>query len=157
MEKEKETMPYGFGRQFPVIPPNLNELNLPPNPFNILATIAVVNTAEDGYDDTYSSQSPELSEPSPISTPPMNVSTIDGWKMPHTMTDDNTIYFDDEPRRFCSLPSTPTPPPPPRKLKRKMRLGMSFPKRGGVSQQVYEACQQLLPEQKDIPGLPTTN
>ena len=29
----------GFGRQLPIIPPSLNDLNLPPNPFNILATM----------------------------------------------------------------------------------------------------------------------
>ena len=36
------TMPYGFGRQLPIFPPSLNDLNLRPNPFNILATMAVV-------------------------------------------------------------------------------------------------------------------
>ena len=81
-DSNEPTMPYGLGRQLPIIPPNLNDLNLPPNPFNILATMVVVNTAEDGYDDNYSPQSPEPSEPSPISTPPMSVSTIDGWETP---------------------------------------------------------------------------
>ena len=38
----KRTMPYGFGRQLPIVPPNLNDLNLPPNPFNILNTMAVL-------------------------------------------------------------------------------------------------------------------
>ena len=42
------TMPYGFGRQLPIVPPSLNDLNLPPNPFNILAKMAVVNHTEDG-------------------------------------------------------------------------------------------------------------
>ena len=45
------TMPCGFGRQLPIIPPSLNNLNLPPNPFNILATMAVVNQE---HDDNYS-------------------------------------------------------------------------------------------------------
>ena len=45
------TMPYGFGQQLSIIPPSLNDLNLPPNPFNILATMAVVNPTEDGHDD----------------------------------------------------------------------------------------------------------
>ena len=48
------TMSYGFGRQLPVIPPSLNDLNLPPTPFTILATMAVVNPTEDGYDETNS-------------------------------------------------------------------------------------------------------
>ena len=70
------TMPYGFGNQQPIVPPILNDLNLPPNPFNVLATMA-------GVDDEYSPQSPESTIPSQISTPPMNVSTIEGWGTQH--------------------------------------------------------------------------
>ena len=160
------TMPYGFGRQLPIIPQSLNDLNLPPNPFNILATMAVVNHTEDGNDNNYSPQSPEPSDPSPISTPPMNVSTFNSWETPHTTTDDNTFYSEDEPRRiywisrldeiFYSeveprriyLMSIPTLPSPPRKLKRKLEIGMSFPKRSGASQHVCEACGQVIPQQR---------
>ena len=145
------TMPYGFGRQLSIILPSLNDLNLPPHSFNILATMAVVNQ-EDGYDENYSPQSPETSEPSPMSMPPTNVTTVDGWERPHTTTVDITFYSDDEPRGTYFLPSTPTPPPPPRKLKRKLGLGMSFLKKGGVSQHVCEACQQFLPELTDKPS-----
>ena len=67
------TIPYGFGSQQPTVPLSLNDLNLPPNPFNVLATMAIIRA------DEYSPQSPEPSIPSPISTPPMNVSTIEGW------------------------------------------------------------------------------
>ena len=94
------TMPYGFGRLLPFIPASLNDVSLPPSPFNIRATMAVVNPAEDGCDDKYSPQSPERSGPSPISTPPMNISSIAEWETPQTTTDDNTFYFDDEPRRY---------------------------------------------------------
>ena len=66
------TIPYGFGS--PIVLPSLNDLNLPPNPLNVLATMAVIRV-----DDEYSPQSPEPTIPSPISTPPMNVSTIEGW------------------------------------------------------------------------------
>ena len=66
-------MPYGFGRQLPIFPPSLNDLSLPPHPFNILATMAVVNPAEGSYDKKYSPQPPEPLEPSPISTPPVYV------------------------------------------------------------------------------------
>ena len=65
------TIPYGFGSQQPSVPPSLKDLNLPPNPLNVLATMAVIQA-----DDAYSPQSPEPSIPSPISTHPMNVSTI---------------------------------------------------------------------------------
>ena len=68
------TMPYGFGNQQPIVPPSLKDFNLPPNPFNVLATMVVIQV-----DDEYSPQSPEPTIPSPISTPPMNVSTIEGW------------------------------------------------------------------------------
>ena len=71
------TMTYGFGRQLLIVPPSLNDLNLPPNPFNILATMTVVNPIEDGNNNNYSPQSPEPSERCPISTPPMNISAFD--------------------------------------------------------------------------------
>ena len=62
------TIPYGFGSQQPIVPPSLNDPNLPPNPSNVLATMAVVRAIP---------HSTEPSIPSPISTPPMNVSTIE--------------------------------------------------------------------------------
>ena len=98
-DSNEPTIPYGFGGQLPIVPPNLNDLNLPPNPFNILATMAVVNHTEEANNDTYSPQSPEPSDPSPISTPPKNVSTFNSWETPHTTTDDNTFYSEDKPRR----------------------------------------------------------
>ena len=133
------TMPYGFGNQQPIVPPSLNDLNLPPNPFNVLATMAIIRV-----DDEYGPQSPEPTIPSPISTPPMNVSTIEGWDTTHTTTDNDTFYTDDEPRRVywdiplsdtfdsnepknVSVASSPssTPPHPPRQ-KRRLSMGMSF-------------------------------
>ena len=85
------TMPYGFGRQLPNKPLSLNDLSLPPNPFYILAKMAVVHHTEDGNDENYSPRSPEPSEPSTISTPRMNVSTFNSWETPHTTTNDNTF------------------------------------------------------------------
>ena len=100
VDSSEPTMPYGSGRQLPTVPPSLNDLNLPPNPFNILARTVVVNYTQDGKNDNYSPQSPEPSEPSPISRHPMNVSTFDSWETSYTTTDDNTSYSDDEPI-FC--------------------------------------------------------
>ena len=154
------TVPYGFGSQQPIVPPSLDELNPPPNPFNMLATMAVIRA-----DDAYSPQSPEPSIPSPNSTPPMNVSTIEGWgDTTHITTDNATFYTDDEPRRVywdisssntfdsneprnVSVASSPSStPPPPRRQKRELIIGMSFPKKRGVSQHTCEACSQpLLP------------
>ena len=138
------TMPYGFGNQYPIVPPNLNDLNLPPNPFNVMATMAVIQV-----DERESPQSPEPSIPSSISSPPMNISTTEGYETPHTTTDDNTSYCsENEPRRVywdiyssdtfdsneprnVSVASSPSStPPPPRRQKRKLSMGMSFPQRG---------------------------
>ena len=112
-DSNEPTMPYGFGRQLPIVQPSLKDMNLPPNPFNILATMTVVTHTQDDNNDDYSTQSPEPYKLSPISTPPMNVSTFDSWETSHTATDDNTFYSDDEPRRICfaikSYPAAATP------------------------------------------------
>ena len=60
----ESTIPYGFDHQNPIVPPNLNDLNLPPNAFNVLGYMAVIR-----QDKEDSPQSPEHSDPSPISTP----------------------------------------------------------------------------------------
>ena len=41
------TFPYGFGQQNPTKPPNLNDLNLLPNPFDVLATMTVIRQVEE--------------------------------------------------------------------------------------------------------------
>ena len=53
-DSNEPTIPYVFGNQHPILPPSLNDLNLPPNPFNVLATTAVIRVEEE-----YSPQSPE--------------------------------------------------------------------------------------------------
>ena len=157
-------------------PPSLSDLNLPPNPFNILATMAVVHQTQNTHDDNYSPQSPEPSELSSISTPTINVSAFNNWETSYTSTDDNTFYdTSDEPRRVywdlssdddlgSSVPRNPSvasspcvTPPPPRAQKRKISLGMSFPKDGGVSQHICEACGHTIPTVKDTPGPSSRN
>ena len=71
-DSNEPTFPYAFGTQHPIMPPSLNDLNVPANPFNVLATMAVIQQNQEE-----SPQSPEPSNLSPISMPPMNVSTID--------------------------------------------------------------------------------
>ena len=85
-DSNEPTFPYAIGAQHPIVPPSLNDLNQPPNLFNMLATMAVIQ-----QDQEQSPQSPEPSDPSPTSTPPMNVSTIDDGDTTHTTTDDNTF------------------------------------------------------------------
>ena len=86
-DSNEPTFPYAFGAQHPIVPPSLNDLILPPNPFNVLATLAVIQ-----QDQEDSPQSPDTSDLSPISTPPMNLSSIQGWETSHTTTDDNTFF-----------------------------------------------------------------
>ena len=71
------TTPYDYGRVDPIIPPSLNDLKLRLNPLKIKATMAVIQADPTTYDKNYSPQSPELSEVLPISTAPINISTID--------------------------------------------------------------------------------
>ena len=151
-DSNEPTMPYGFRRQLQIIPPSLNDLNLPPNPFN-LATMVIANNTEDANDNNYSPESPEPSEMSPISTPPLNVSNFNSWETSYTTTDDDTFHSSDEPRRIFFVPPSPSPPPsPPRRQKRRLSLGMPFPKEVGVPQHVCEAPGQTIPSAKDIPG-----
>ena len=169
-DSNQPTLPYGFGRRSPIVPPSLNDLYLPPNPFGILNTMEIIAQTRDDNNDRDSPESPEPSMPSPISTPPVNVSAFNSWETTHTTSNDDTFYSEDEPRRvywtshlgetFQSedeprriyLLSPSSSPPPPRAQKRKLSLGMSFPKEGGVSQHVCEACGQTIPSTKDIPG-----
>ena len=72
-DSNEPTFPYALGAQYPLVPPSLNDLNLPPNPFNVLASMAVIQQHQED-----SPQSPEPSDPFPDSTPPMNLSTIEG-------------------------------------------------------------------------------
>ena len=160
-DSNEPTISYGFGSQQPIVPSSLNDLNLPPNPFNVLVTTATIRA-----DDAYSPQSPEPSVPSPISTPPINVRSIEGRDTTHTTTDHATFYNDDEPRRVyweisssdtfdpneprnVSVASSPSSnPQPPRRQKRKLSIGMSFPRKRGVSQYTCELCGQTLPARK---------
>ena len=152
-DSNQPALPYGFGRQLPIVPPSLNDLNLPPNPFNIVATMAIANNTGDANNDNYSPQSPEPSEPSSITTPPMNVSAFNSRETSYTNNDDDTFHSSDEPRRIYFLPPSPSSlPSPPRRQKRKLSLGMSFPKEGRVSQHICEACGQTIPSTKDTPG-----
>ena len=141
------TIPYGFGSQQPIVPPSLNDLNVPLNPFNMLAIMAVIRA-----DDAYCPQSPEPSIPSPISTPPMNGSTIEGWGTQHiaqlTMPRSTRMMSPEESTRMFrrATPSTPTSQemclsprdlPPLRCLhedkKRNSAKGCLFSKRGSVA------------------------
>ena len=161
-DSNEPTFPDAFGTQHPIVPPSLNDLNLPPNPFNVLAILAVAQQDQEDIP-----QSPERSDPSPTSKPPMNLSTIEGWETPHTTTDDNTFYSSEieprrvywdfspdetldsnEPRRVSPAESPSSTPPPPQRQKRRLSMGMSFPRKGGVAQHICEACGQPLPERK---------
>ena len=132
-DSNEPTIPYRYGRQYTIVPPSLNDLTLPANPFDILATMEVVHQTAVTHGEKCSPQSPEPSDSSPISTPPMNLSKIRGWETPHTTIDDNIFFSDEEPERIFFLPSSPSPPTPPRQLKIKMSCRMSFSNEGSVA------------------------
>ena len=47
-DSDEPTFPYGIGTQHPILPPSFNDPNLPPNPFSVLAFIALIR-ADEGY------------------------------------------------------------------------------------------------------------
>ena len=89
-DTNEPTMPFGFGWELPKITPSLNDLNLPPDLFNILAKMVVVEPTALRHDKTFCLQSPEPSDPSATSTPPMNLSTIESWD---TSSDEDIFRF----------------------------------------------------------------
>ena len=144
------TISYGYGRQDPIIPPSLGDLNLPPNPFKTLAMMKFVPTKVRQCGERDSLQSPVPSELSSISTSPMMMGTIEPGE---TFFDEGTIYSDIKPRRniLHSRPSISPISPPSKKQKRKMCLRRSFLKKRECRSTVCEACAQVLPEETDIP------
>ena len=46
LDSTEPTFPHVFGNQHSIVPPSLNDLNLPHNPFNVLATMAVIRQDE---------------------------------------------------------------------------------------------------------------
>ena len=98
-----------------------------------------------------------------------HLSSIDGWKTPHTTTDDSTFYSEDESRRvhwnspwmkpllrkansdeFICSPIHPAITTS--QIEGETRDGNIRSKTGGVSQHVSEACGKMLPTTKDTPG-----
>ena len=53
-DSNEPTIPYGFGVQHPTVSPSPKDLNLPPHPFNILATMAVIQAESTQRDEGYS-------------------------------------------------------------------------------------------------------
>ena len=47
-------IPYGFGVQQPIVPSSLNDINLPPNPLYIFASMAVVHPNPTQLDHNFS-------------------------------------------------------------------------------------------------------
>ena len=163
------TMPYGYGWQDPIFPRSPNDLNPAPKPFNILAAMAVKQPDPTINDVNYSPQSPELSDPWPISTTPMNPSTIEVWETPYTLTDNATFYSEDKllniflvyvvkgdlpvgrgttkDRATRMLPVYPTAP----KAKKKAQQAEVLSIKKKVSQQVGVTCGKILPTGTVIP------
>ena len=46
-DSNEPTFSYGLGHRNSIVPPSLNDLNLSPNPFNVLGTMAVIRQDEE--------------------------------------------------------------------------------------------------------------
>ena len=138
------TVHYGFGHQQPIVPPSLKDLNLPPNPFNVLPTMAVILVH-----DEYSPQSPEPTILFQSQRLRGTSVLLKGGTQRINTTDNDTFNTDDEPRRVywdisssdtfdfneprnVSVASSPSSTPPsPSRQKRRLSMGMSFPQKMG--------------------------
>ena len=123
-DSNERTIPYGFANQRPIVPPSLNYLNLLPNPFNVLATMAVIRA-----DEGYSPQSTEPSIPSSFSTPSLNVTTIEGWQTTQRATDDANFILMMSPSESIGIFLRATPLTP-------------------MSQEMYLTFQALAPHRR---------
>ena len=103
---------------------------------------------DEQHKDRESLQLQVISEISSASMPPTTISTFVIWE---TTSEVGSFCSHDDPRRI-SLTTRPSSPAPTRRWKRNLSTELSFPKRGGVSQEICEACGQALPEGKNIPG-----
>ena len=162
-------MPYGFGRKLTFVPAGLDNLNLPSNPFNVLATMAPVNPTEHGHDDNYSPRSLEPCDPSPSQHHLWTWVHLTVGKLripPRTRTHFIRRMSQDEytgplPWMKPSIPkanpheSIFCPVHPRRhhlaRWKGSWRREYLFQKKG-VSQHFCQACEQMIPSEKDIPG-----
>ena len=96
--KEPSTT-YGYKRQEATIPPSLNDLNQSMKPFNIVTTVSPASTTEAQQCPTQyvdSPINPKIFDISDISTPPVDISTVDDWQ---TSSNIDTFKLD-EPRRL---------------------------------------------------------
>ena len=167
-DSNEPTMPRGFGRQLPIVPPRLNDLNLPPNPFNILATMTAVNHTEYRNNKKYSPshQRHLIHRPShyhPWISAHLTVGkhrTPQQTTTPSSRRTSHDVYTGTLPwmkpffgrRTQTNIPIVHSITAVTSSKDEDLEMGMSFPKRGGVSQHVCEACGQTIPSTKDIPG-----
>ena len=111
----------GDERQDPIIPHNINDLNLPPNTVNILAKLGVVQPVTRQCDKRDSNFSPVPSELSSFSMAPMNLRTVQGWK---TSSDVGALSSDE----YSELsPASFRSSTPPHRISQKRKLSLVMP------------------------------
>ena len=103
-DSKEPTISYGYGRQDRIFPPSLNDVNLPPYPFNILATMLVLPPTVRQCDERECQRLPVPSELSSISTPPMHRSTVERWV---TSSDEGLFSSEDEPEESFYFQAPP--------------------------------------------------
>ena len=133
-------------RTRPIIPPTLKDLDLPAHPFNVILPTPVTEKAEEEAENS-DDEKDKFSTFGNLSL--IDISPISSPSRASFSEDLNTTWISNE--SFVSYISDgPLPPSPPRqkKNKRKHSIGMSFPKKRGVSQlrKHCEACGQIIVE-----------
>ena len=96
-------------------------------------------------------QSPDASEPSSISTPPMNLSTIEDWKTPHTTTADNNFIPTWSQGGFTSYHQSHLLHRHRAGWKKKMRTGKFFQKEGDCRSTSAKPADRLSLHERTFP------
>ena len=132
-DSNKPTMLYRCGRQQPLIRPSHEYLNLLMKRFLLMTPISPELITEAQSHPPAIDDIPIQEEPVDvlyISTPSLMVSSINAWE---TSSDVGTSYSD-KPQQISPASSPSSTPPPPRRLKRKMSLRKSLPKKSVAAQ-----------------------
>ena len=145
-DSNEPTLPYGYGRQQPIIFSSLNVLNLPMSHFNVIIIFSPAPETEAQWYPTQvhnSPISPEVFDISVVSTLTMEMSTVDAWQRAAQLV---TIESKG-PRRITVASNPSSALTTTRTQKQKLSLRTFFPKKGG-SQHTCKDSDQILTAHK---------
>ena len=145
-------MSFDYRRQQSIMPPSLNDLHLPTNPFNGMNPIPPAPIMEDqshppANDDILTQQ--EVFDVPNILTPWMLVGSEYAWK---TSSDVGWLFSEEPNRTYPDLSPYSTPPHPSRQ-KRKLNMVMSFAQKNRSVAAHLQNLQWNPTSRKDTPKL----